>query len=116
MHTATHVCYQNQGEKNKQTSKRRKKSPKTKIAHKFEERRSPTKLWQKCPTQNPNIGISIDDGSCYAETDVNGSWREAAGSAAERRVTDRQRGLSEFIYKIGTYLPLGRIIFAALQL
>jgi hypothetical protein len=82
------VCYQNQGEKNKQTSKRRKKSPKTKIAHEFEERRSPTKLWRKCPTQNPNVGISIDDGSCCAETDVNGSWREAAGSAAERHVTD----------------------------
>jgi hypothetical protein len=58
MHTATHVCYQNQGEKNKQTSKRRKKSPKTKIAHEFEER-SPTKLWRKCPTQNPDVGIYL---------------------------------------------------------
>jgi hypothetical protein len=50
--------------------------------------------------QNPNVGISIDDGNCCVETDVNGSWKEAAGSAAERCVTNRQRGLSEFIYRI----------------
>jgi hypothetical protein len=34
------------------------------------------------------------------EYNQNGSWKEAAGSAAERRVTDKQRGLSEFIYRI----------------
>jgi hypothetical protein len=27
---------------------------------------------------------SIDDGNCCAETNVNGSWREAAGSTAKR--------------------------------
>ncbi len=36
---------------------------------------------------------------CCAETDVNGSWREAACSAAELSC-HRQRGLSEFIYRI----------------
>ncbi len=63
---------------------------------------------------------SIDDGSCCAETvlgerlqvlqqnvnclleeyNQNGSWKEAAGSAVERRVIDRQRRLNEFIYRI----------------
>ncbi len=45
--------------------------------------------------------LQQNDGSCCAETDMNGSCTEAAKpAAAERRVTDRQRGLSEFIYKI----------------
>jgi hypothetical protein len=51
-------------------------------------------------------------GSCCAETDVNGSWREAAGSAAERRVTDRQRGLSEFIYRMWL-LMISQVCFIA---
>jgi hypothetical protein len=34
------------------------------------------------------------------EYNQNGSWKEVAGSVAERRVTNRQRGLSEFIYRI----------------
>ncbi len=47
------------------------------------------------------------NGSCCAETDVNGSCREAAGSVAERLVVELschgQTRLNELIYKIGVY-------------
>jgi hypothetical protein len=44
------------------------------------------------------------------EYNQNGSWKEAAGFATERRVTDRQIGLSEFIYKICCYGLLSHFV------